>query len=137
MILPKNKYIILFDGVCNLCNSFVQFVIKFDNKDVFRFVSLQSEIGQEILKNIGLQNQNIDSVVFYESNLKYYIKSDAALEIFKKLGGFFYIFYLAKIFPKFIRNLVYDIIAKFRYKWFGRTESCMIPTEKLKSKFLT
>ncbi len=136
MILPKNKKIILFDGVCNLCNSFVQFVIKYDKKDIFRFVALQSEIGQEIIKNIGLKNKNIDSVVFYESKVTYYIKSNAALEILKNLGGFFWFAYFLKIFPRIIRDFFYDFIAKNRYKWLGKKESCMIPTLELKSKFL-
>ena len=136
MILPKNKKIILFDGVCNLCNSFVQFVINQDKKDIFRFVALQSEIGQEIIKNIGLENKNIDSVVFYDLNVSYYIKSNAALEILKNLGGIFWFAYFFKIFPQFIRDFFYDFIAKNRYKWLGKKESCMIPTLELRNKFL-
>ncbi len=135
MNLP-NKKIILFDGVCNLCNSFIQFVIKYDKKDAFRFAALQSNIGKEIIKSIGLENQNIDSVVFYDLNENYFIKSNAALEIFKNLGGIFYFGMILKIFPRIIRDYVYDFIAKNRYKLFGRKESCMISTLELKSKFL-
>ena len=135
MDLPDKK-IILFDGVCNLCNGFVKLVIKYDKKDVFRFAALQSDIGKEIIKNIGLENQNIDSVVFYDPNGIYFIKSNAALEILKNLGGIFYLAFFLKIFPRFIRDFGYDFIARNRYKWLGRKESCMIPTPELKAKFL-
>ena len=136
MILPQNKKIILFDGVCNLCNGFVQFVIKYDKKDTFRFAALQSEIGQEILEQTGLSNQNIDSVVLYEPEIGFLIKSNAALEILKNLGGIFYLSIIFKIFPRFIRDAIYDFIARNRYKWLGKKETCMIPTPALKAKFL-
>jgi predicted DCC family thiol-disulfide oxidoreductase YuxK len=134
--LPPNKKIILFDGVCNLCDSAVQFVIKHDNKDVFRFVALQSELGQEILKHIGTNPINIDSVILYEPGIAYYYKSQAALEIAKNLGGFFHFGTLFKIIPTGISNQLYDFIAKNRYKWYGKKENCMVPTEHLKLKFL-
>lgn len=136
MDLPDKK-IILFDGVCNLCNSFVQFVIKYDKKDIFRFVALQSDLGKKIIKNIGIENKNIDSVVFYEPNVFYLIKSNAALEILENLGGIFKIAILLKIFPRFFRDFIYDFIARNRYKWLGKKDSCMIPTLELKAKFLT
>ncbi len=136
MEFQQNKKIILFDGVCNLCNLFVQFVIKHDKKDNFRFVSLESKLGQEILEHLDLENKNIDSVVFFDPKGAYYIKSNAALEILKTLGGFFKTAILSKIFPRFIRDYVYDFIAKNRYEWFGRKESCMVPTLELKAKFL-
>ena len=79
--LPQDKKIILFDGVCNLCNSSVQYVIKHDKKDVFRFVSLQSELGQKILKHIGINPIHTDSIVLYEPGISYYYKSTAALQI--------------------------------------------------------
>jgi predicted DCC family thiol-disulfide oxidoreductase YuxK len=136
MNLPINKKIILFDGVCNLCNSFVQFVIKHDKKDVFRFVALQSDFGIEIIKNIGLENQNIDSVVLYIPKCTFYIKSNAALEICKNLNGIFKLAVVLKVFPRFFRDFVYDFIARNRYRWLGKKESCMIPTPELKNKFL-
>ena len=132
----KNKKIILFDGVCNLCNSAVQFVIKHDKKDVFRFVALQSELGQKIIKHIGIDTQKIDSIILYQPGLAYYYKAEAALEIAKQLGGVFYLSGLFKIIPKPFRNKFYDYIARNRYKWYGKKESCMIPTNELKSKFL-
>jgi len=134
--LPPNKKIILFDGVCNLCNSSVQFVIQHDKKDVFRFVALQSELGQEILKHIGVNPKNIDSIILYDPGVAYYYKSKAALEIAKNLGGFWHFGTIFRIIPTGISNQLYDYIAENRYKWYGKKESCMIPTAELKSKFL-
>jgi predicted DCC family thiol-disulfide oxidoreductase YuxK len=130
------KKIILFDGVCNLCNSAVQFVIKHDQKDVFRFVALQSELGQKILKHIGVNPANIDSIILYEPGIAYYYKSQAAIQISKNLGGFWHFGTLFKIIPIGISNLLYDYIAKNRYKWYGKKESCMLPIPELKIKFL-
>ena len=133
---PPNKKIILFDGVCNLCDSAVQFVIQNDKKDVFRFVALQSELGQDILKHIGIADKNIDSIILYEPGIAYYYKSSAAIQIAKSLGGFFQFGTIFRIIPTGISNQLYDYIAKNRYKWYGKKESCMIPTLELKSKFL-
>jgi predicted DCC family thiol-disulfide oxidoreductase YuxK len=134
--LPPNKKIILFDGVCNLCDAAVQFVIQHDKNDVFRFVALQSDLGQQILKHIGINSKNIDSIILYEPGVAYYYKSKAALEIAKNLGGFFHFGTIFRIIPTGISNQLYDYIAKNRYKWYGKKESCMIPTAELKSKFL-
>ncbi len=133
---PKGKKIILFDGVCNLCEASVQFVIKYDKKDVFRFVALQSELGKEIIKHIGLENKNIDSIILYEPGIAYNYKSAAALEIAKNLGGFFHFGTVFKLIPNGLRNLLYDYVAKNRYQWYGKKESCLVPTLELKSKFL-
>ena len=134
--LPKNKKIILFDGVCNLCDSAVQFVIKHDKNDVFRFVSLQSDLGQQILKHIGINPIKIDSIILYEPGIAYYYKSAAALEIAKSLGGFFHFGTIFRIIPKGISNLLYDYIAKNRYKWFGKKDNCLITNDDKKLKFL-
>ena len=134
--LPQNKKIILFDGVCNLCDAAVQFVIKHDKKDVFRFVPLQSELGQQILKHIGINPSNIDSIILYQPGIAYYYKSAAALEIARSLGGFFNFGTIFKIIPTGIRNQLYDYIAKNRYKWYGKKESCMLPSAENKLKFL-
>jgi predicted DCC family thiol-disulfide oxidoreductase YuxK len=134
--LPPNKKIILFDGVCNLCNSAVQFVIQQDQKDVFLFVALQSELGQQILKHIGVNPVNIDSIVLYEPGVAYYYKSSAAIQIARSLGGFWHFGTIFRVIPTGIRNLLYDYIAKNRYKWYGKKESCMTPTLELKIKFL-
>ncbi|MFV5696421.1 thiol-disulfide oxidoreductase DCC family protein [Flavobacterium sp. LB3P122] len=134
--LPKEKKIILFDGVCNLCDSAVQFIIKQDKKDIFRFVALQSDLGQEIIKYIGIDAKNIESVIIYQPGIAYYYKSEAVLEIAKSLGGIYYFGTLFSIFPTSFNNRIYDHIAKNRYKWYGKKESCMVPTPELKAKFL-
>lgn len=134
--LPDNKKIILFDGVCNLCDAAVQFVIEHDKKDHFRFVALQSELGQQILKHIGINTANIDSVILYEPSIAYYYKSAAALEIARSLGGIFHFGTVFKLIPTGIRNQLYDYIAKNRYKWYGKKENCLVPTAENKSKFL-
>ncbi|MSP85350.1 MAG: DUF393 domain-containing protein [Flavobacteriaceae bacterium] len=136
MDFPKGKKIILFDGVCNLCEASVHFVIKYDKKDVFRLVALQSELGKEITKHIGLENKNIDSVILYEPGFAYNYKSAAALEIAKNLGGFFHFGTVFKLIPNGLRNLLYDYIARNRYLWYGKKKSCLVPTSELKSKFL-
>ena len=136
MELPKHKKIILFDGHCNLCESSVLFVIKYDKKEEFRFVSLQSDLGKKILHHIGMDSKHIDSIVLYEPGIAYYYKSQAALEIAKSLGGFFHFGTLFRIIPNGIRNSVYDYIAKNRYVWYGKKELCMIPTPEIQSKFL-
>lgn len=133
---PEGKKIILFDGVCNLCEASVQFVIKYDKKDIFRFVALQSELGIEIIKHIGLENKNMDSVILYEPGVAYNYKSAAALEIAKNLGGFFHLGTVFKLIPNGLRNLIYDFVAKNRYQWYGKKENCLVPTLELKSKFL-
>jgi predicted DCC family thiol-disulfide oxidoreductase YuxK len=134
--LPNDKKIILFDGVCNLCNTSVQYVIQRDKKDEFRFVALQSDLGQKILKYIGIADQNIDSIVLYLPGIAYYYKSSAVIEISKTLEGFFNYGMLFRLVPSFLRDTVYDYVAKNRYRWYGKQESCMIPTPELKAKFL-
>lgn len=134
--LPKNKKIILFDGVCNLCNSAVQFIIERDKKDVFRFVALQSNLGKEICNYIGIDQKATDSIILYEPGTAYYLKSDAALKIAAEFNSLYIFLSIFKIFPKGIRDSIYDYIAKNRYKWYGKKEFCMIPSPELKAKFL-
>lgn len=133
---PPNKKIILFDGVCNLCNSAVQFIINNDKKDIFRFVALQSELGKEICNYIGVDQNKIDSIILYNPGVAYYYKSSAAIEIAEELGGIYSLVSIFKIFPEKLRNYIYDYIAKNRYKWYGKKESCMIPAPELMAKFL-
>ena len=132
----QNKKIILFDGVCNLCDSSVQFIIKHDKKDVFRFVALQSELGIEICNYIGIDRSKIDSIILYNPGVAYYYKSSAVLEIGDELGRIYSLVSIFKILPEKLRNYIYDYIAKNRYKWYGKKQSCMIPTAELKAKFL-
>lgn len=134
--LPKHKKLILFDGICNLCNASVLYVIKRDKKNVFRFAPLQSEVGKKIIKHFNLDPSKTDSILLYSEANGLLIKSSAVLQIAKHLGfssNLLVIFYIA---PSFIRDWVYDNIAKKRYKWYGKKEQCMVPTQELKAKFL-
>lgn len=133
---PEDKKIILFDGVCNLCNQTVLRIIKLDKKDIFRFTSLQSETGKEIINYLKIDTSKVDSIILFEPKKAYYIKSTAALKIFGNFGGIWELSKFLLFFPSFIRDFVYDIIAKNRYKWFGKKNQCMIPTPELLSKFL-
>ena len=133
---PENKKIILFEGVCNLCNQTVLRIIKLDKKDIFRFTSLQSETGKEIIDYLKIDTTKVDSIILFEPNQAYYLKSTAALKIFGNFGGIWEVSKFLLFFPSFIRDFVYDIIAKNRYKWFGKKNQCMIPTPELLSKFL-
>ena len=134
--LPVNKKIILFDGVCNLCDSTVQFIIKRDKKDIFRFVALQSELGEQIIKHIGVDRSKTDSIILYEPSIAYYYKAEAAIKIASALGGIYTLMKVFSILPKSLSNSVYNYIAKNRYKWYGKKDECMIPTPEMKAKFL-
>ncbi|OEK03824.1 hypothetical protein BFP97_10400 [Roseivirga sp. 4D4] len=127
--------ILLFDGVCNLCNSSVNFIIDHDPNSHFRFAALQSEFGQKKLKELGYDTKEFDSLVLLSQG-KVYKKSSAALRIAKKLNGLYPALYVFMIVPPFLRHWVYDIIAKNRYKWWGKRDSCRIPTPELKSRFV-
>ena len=133
--LPNDKKIILFDGLCNFCNFWVNYVIDHDEKDFFRFASLQSEFGQSILSNLNLAENDFDTFVLIESK-KYFIRSTAALKVVKDISGWLKILYPFIILPEFIRDSVYNLIAKNRYKIFGKSETCRVPTEEEKSKFI-
>lgn len=134
--LPKDKKIILFDGVCNLCDNTVHQIIKHDKNDIFRFVALQSELGQKIINYIGIDTSKTDSIILYEPGRAYYYKSEAAIKIAKELRGIYFLLGIFSFIPKSLSNKVYDYIAKNRYKWYGRKDECMIPTPELKAKFL-
>jgi predicted DCC family thiol-disulfide oxidoreductase YuxK len=134
--LPKHKKLILFDGVCNLCNSSVQYVIKHDKKNNFMFAALQSEAGKQIIKAHNIDTGKTDSILLYSPEKDVVSKSTAALKIASDLGFPLNLMCVFLIIPAFIRNWVYDYIAKNRYKWYGKKESCWIPTPELKSKFL-
>ena len=134
--LPNNKKLILFDGVCNLCNNSVQFIIKHDKKNKFLFAALQSELGKQIIADFKIDTNKTDSILLYMPTKGVYYKSTAALKIATHLGFPINIMVVFLVIPAFIRNYVYDYIAKNRYKWFGKKESCWIPTPELKSRFL-
>ncbi len=133
--MMQDKGIILFDGVCNLCNAFVQKVIKADKKDYFRFASLQSEIAQELLAPYpGVQD--LKTVVLIEDG-RLYTKSTAALRISKQLSGIWPVLQSGFIFPRFFRDGIYNFVAKNRHRWFGKKDQCMVPSSGLKNKFLS
>lgn len=129
------KNIVLFDGVCNLCNGLVRFIIKRDRNGKFKFASLQSEIGQQWLLRFGLAKNEFESFVLIEGD-KYYVKSAAALKMLRELGGIWKAFYVFILVPRPVRDFMYDLIAKSRYKIFGKRNICMIPTPELKERFL-
>ncbi len=135
--VPTNKQLVLFDGVCNLCNTSVLYVIKRDKKNKFLFAPLQSEIGRAVLNEFQIDTSETDSILLYEpitNTIKQ--RSSAALHIAKNLGfpiNFMVVFF---IIPNFIRDWVYNFVAKNRYKWYGKKESCMIPTTELQAKFI-
>ena len=134
--LPDSKKLVLFDGVCNLCNNSVQFIIKHDKKDLFMFAALQSRAGQEIIKSFNIDSQTTDSVLLYSKKDGLSQKSTAALKIAWHLGFPQNLFTVFFIVPTSIRNWVYDVIARNRYQWFGKRDTCMVPTPNLQSKFL-
>ena len=126
--------ILFFDGECNLCNSAVQFIIRHDKKKVFRFAPLQSEAGKEALKRYS--GVVPDSVILLYNDT-YFIKSAAALQTLRLLGGAWRVFYAGIVIPRFFRDWLYDFVSKNRYKWFGKRDVCMIPTPQLMDRFLS
>ncbi|MDX1904619.1 MAG: thiol-disulfide oxidoreductase DCC family protein [Thermonemataceae bacterium] len=130
----ENKVIVLFDGVCNLCNATVQFLIVRDKKDQLRFASLQSEFGQKVLEKYHLPQKDFDSFVLLVGD-KVYLRSSAALKVSAYLGVFWKVFQIFWLLPKPFRDWVYNFVAKNRYKWFGKKDECMLPSPQLKAKF--
>ncbi|MFZ1459235.1 MAG: thiol-disulfide oxidoreductase DCC family protein [Ignavibacteria bacterium] len=130
-----NHKIILFDGVCNLCNSSVNFIIDRDKKNIFKFAALQSEAGQKFLDKSGMDQNDFDSVILVDDN-KFYSKSSAALKIVKEFPFLWKALYIFIIIPAPLRNFFYDLVAKNRYSWFGKKDSCRMPSPELKNKFL-
>lgn len=131
-----DKKIILFDGVCNLCNGAIQFIIKHDKNDMFRYAPLQSEIGEQLITERASDTSKVDSIVLIEPGVAYFTKSDAALRIAQGFGGLWKAMVIFTWIPRGLRDAIYDLIAKNRYKWFGRKDACMIPTADLQAKFL-
>ena len=131
----SDKIVVLFDGVCNLCNGSVQSIIKRDPSSKFLFASLQSEYGQSQLIKFGLDPAQLHSIIVIQ-NGKFYERSDAALIIASNLTRPWPLLRIFRIFPRFIRDWAYDVIAKNRYKMFGKRESCMIPSPEMKARFV-
>lgn len=127
--------IIFFDGVCNLCNGMVQFTITHDPEHRFRFASLQSQLAKDMLLPLGIDPGQKASFVLLDDG-KIYQRSTAALCVARRLNGLWPLLYGLIIIPKFIRDAVYDYVARNRYRWFGKQESCWVPTPELKELFL-
>lgn len=132
---PSPSSIILFDGVCNLCNGFVQFVIKRDKTERFIFGTLQSEAATKLLDGFEYSSEKMNTVILIEEG-KIYTQSTAALRIAKQLAGGWSLFYGFIIVPKFLRDGIYNLIAKYRYRIFGKEPTCMVPAPKLKKRFI-
>jgi predicted DCC family thiol-disulfide oxidoreductase YuxK len=127
--------IVLFDGVCNLCNSTVNFIIRIDRSARIRFTPLQSEAGQSLLRSYT-PAENIDSVI-YIADGRHYIKSSAILHILRDIGGVWRVFYSLMIFPVWLRDFLYDLIARYRYRVFGKRDVCMVPSPDIKERFIS
>ncbi len=132
--LENQPYIVIFDGLCNLCNGSVQFIIRHDKKNKFVFASLQSEVAQKLLNEIHVKS-SLETIVLIKGH-KHFEKSDAVLEIAKNLSGFWPMVYGFTIIPRFLRDILYNWVAKNRYTWFGKRESCLSPSPKFSDKFL-
>ena len=130
-----NFPVLLFDGVCNLCNGSVQWVLLHDRKAQFRFAALQSETGQALLRQFGLDPAQLDTVLLVDGD-RIFLRSDAPLEIARRLGGGWALLYLFKVLPRPLRDAVYNWVARNRYHWFGRQEACMLPRPEWKGRFV-
>jgi predicted DCC family thiol-disulfide oxidoreductase YuxK len=131
--VPDN--LVLFDGVCNLCNALVQFIIRHDRAGIFHFAALQSEVGEEICRKHGLDAADVQTFVLI-SDGRMLLRSDAAIEVVSRFGGAWRIFRVFRFVPRVVRDFIYSTIARNRYRWFGRKEVCMIPTAEIKERFL-
>ncbi len=127
--------IILFDGVCNFCNASINFVMDHDPKYRFKFAALQSDFAKEKLAKAGLSTSDFDSVVLIEGD-KVYTRSTAALRIARLLSGAWPLMYGFVIVPPFIRNAIYDLVARNRYRWFGKSENCRLPSPEERARFI-
>jgi predicted DCC family thiol-disulfide oxidoreductase YuxK len=136
MSIPEVQHpVILFDGVCNLCSGSVQFIINRDPSGIFRFATLQSETGKNLVSKFDLPNDKTDAIILVE-NSEYYSRSTAALRILQRLGSLWQFLYVFILVPRPIRDYFYDIVARNRYKWYGKRAQCMIPSEDIKGRFL-
>ena len=127
--------VVLFDGVCNFCNATINFVIEHDRASYFKFAPLQSEIGERLMAEHGIDRVETDSVILVEDG-KAYTHSDAALRIARRLDGIWSWVYTFRIVPRFIRDAAYRLFAKNRYRLFGRQDACMMPTPEVRARFL-
>ena len=127
--------VLLFDGVCNLCSASVQWVLLRDKAGVFRFAALQSETGRELLQRFGLDTAAFDTVVLVDGN-RVFTRSDAALEVLRRLGSAWAWLSIFRWAPRPIRDAVYNLVARNRYRWFGEKQECWLPRTEWKERFL-
>ncbi|GIN18037.1 thiol-disulfide oxidoreductase [Shouchella clausii] len=132
---PKKHAVILFDGVCNVCNHSVQFIINHDKNSYFLFASLQSPVAESYFSTLGISDKNLRSIVLIEGE-QYVTESTAVLRICKRLTGLWKILYVLILVPPFIRDPAYRLFARNRYRFFGKREQCMIPSPEIKTRFL-
>jgi predicted DCC family thiol-disulfide oxidoreductase YuxK len=133
--MPTANPIVLFDGVCNLCNGSVQFIIRHDREGRFRFASLQSPVGQDLQARFGMDPRQLDSVILVEGD-RWFKESDAALRIARGMNGAWKALSVFRVIPRPLRDAVYRLIARNRYRWFGKQETCWLPTPELRGRFL-
>jgi len=133
--MEEDKPVVLFDGVCNYCNAMINFIIRQDKKKKYLFATLQSEFGRRLLHQWNLPVNSFDSFLVFD-NGKLYSKSTAALRLYNQLPWYWKWTQLFWIFPKFLRDAVYNVIARNRYKWFGKKDECMLPSPEIKERFL-
>ena len=131
----SERPIVFFDGVCNLCNATVQKIIRSDKKKQFLFAPLQSAAGAAALKQVTIADGKSGSVILFY-NHQYFTRSSAVLQVFKLLGGWYSLLLAGYILPRFVRDGLYNFVARHRYQWFGQQNECMVPTEELKARFL-
>ncbi len=139
MNIPDNQNysspIIIYDGVCHLCNSGVNFILKHDRNKIFRFTPFQSSFAKRLLNQNNVSINPTDTIILMMDE-KFYSHADAGLKILLLFGGIWKLFYLLHLFPKFIRNGIYNIIARNRYKWFGKADSCLMPSPEISERFI-
>ncbi len=131
----ESHAVILFDGVCNFCNFWVKFIIRRDPRGRFKFASLQSETGKKLKEKYGIEEEKTDSVILIEDG-RHYVMSSAVLRISRQLTGLYKIGYLFLLVPKPVRDALYRAVADRRYRWFGKRETCMIPTPDIRDRFI-
>ena len=135
VLIPRGKKVLLYDGVCNLCDGFVQFLLRRDKAGDYYYASLQSDIGRQLLAEHGLDADTLSTVVMIDGD-RIYTHSDVGLKIARDLGGFYRLFYSLRHLPLSFRNRVYDWVARNRYRFFGKKETCMLPRPEWRSRFL-
>lgn len=134
--IPKGKRLVLFDGVCNFCDASVQRILKYDKNNLYVFAALDSKTGSAVQAHLNLASEAVDSIILYEPGGSCDIKSTAVLKIGTSFGGFWYLLAIGWLVPRSLRDVLYDWVAKNRYRWFGKRAACRIPTPVEQAKFL-